>query len=240
MTTGVINKKNNLIENPSRVPRCLLKRIVMVMVCAILLPGLSGCRLPWINSPAVLESGLSPSESKKYNEAVNAYLAKDYQNAVRYFAAIREQTANPVAARLALYGLACSRIMMAATPKDYREALALWETWLQCAPSKYDRENPVLFGPIIKEKMIFSLIPLHHSDGINNGQDNFRWFMYRANGELHRLKRQLETTRQGIEDRDQKIITLKKEIQRLEKQINAFEKIDQKIQNKKNAIPVAE
>lgn len=216
------------------------KPVVMILICFILGVSASGCRLPWANSPAVLDAGMSPAESKKYHQAVDAYLAGDYQNAGTGFATIREQTANPAAARMALYGLACSRIMTAVTPKDYREALALWDTWVQCAQNRHDRENPILLKPIMRDKMIFSQVPLNNGSGVDTGQSNFRWFMFRANGELERVKRQLETARQGIEVRDERIVSLKKEIDRLKKQINAFEKIDQKIQKKKNAIPVAD
>ena len=43
---------------------------------------------------------------------------------------------------------------------------------------------------------LFSLIPLHNS-GTKSGKDNFRWFMFRANGELHRLKKQLSAITQA-------------------------------------------
>lgn len=220
----------------------IFQRLAIAVFCIGIIMSTGGCRWPWPGQPAVLESGVSPAEMRKYAEAVKTYQTGNYEAAGKSFAAMREQTANPVAARMALYGLACSRLMMATTPKDYQEALALWDTWVHCAPTRQDRENPVLFAPIIKNKMIFSLIPLQSTGGGTgeDNQDDFRGFMLRANNELQRLKRQLESARQGIEDRDKKIKTLEKEIYRLDQQIKAFETIDQKIQKKKNAIPSAD
>lgn len=175
---------------------------------------------------------------KRYLEAVNAYQTAQYEVADKRFEAIREQTTNPATSRMALYGLACTRLMMATTPEDYQQALALWDTWLQCAPSRYDRENPTLFDPIIEKKMVFSMIPL--KDGTSDDQDPTQWFMLRANNELHKLKFQLENAQQSIENRDVKIKSLEKEISRLNEQIKALETIDQKIQKKKNSIPSAD
>ena len=243
MTIGVIDRQ-------AVIPGCTqplhfgkIWRTAVPLLCILLfLFTFAGCRVPWSTSPAVLESGLSPAEMKQYFDAVSTYQAGNFQDAAIQFAAIREQTANPTAARMALYGLACARIMTASTPKEYREALALWDTWLQCARTRHDRENPILLGPIIRDKMVFSHIPLHDGETVQDqsDQENYRWFMFRANGELQRLKSRLERARQDIDDKNEKIEVLEKEIDRLKKQINAFEKIDQKIQKKKNAIPINE
>jgi hypothetical protein len=189
-----------------------------------------------------MEPGLSPSEAKKYEDAVNAYKAKAYEQSANRFAAIREQTANPTMARMALYGLACARLMLADTPKKYQDAIALWDTWVQCAPSKTENENPTLLAPLLANKMIFSNIPLDgEAVAVTEPAPSVpQWFVVRANQEIQRLKAQLDTAGQNLESKDKKVKTLEKEIERLNEQIKAFESIDQKIQKKKNAIPSAE
>lgn len=214
-------------------------RILLLLTFIVFSLTAEGCQGNWPFEPKVLDSGVSPNEMKKYSEAVNAYQAGDYDAADKRFAAIREQTANPTTSRMALYGLACTRLMKARTPEDYRQALALWQTWVQCAPKKHDKENPSLLDPVIERKMVFSLIPLK-GDKITDSEDPGRWFMLRANNELQKMKFQLENAQQSIENRDLKIKALEKEISRLNEQIKALETIDQKIQKKKNSIPSAD
>jgi hypothetical protein len=199
----------------------------------------TGCLGSWPLQNQVLESEIAPAEMKQYLQAVNSYQAAHYETAAKQFAAIREQSANPVASRMALYGLACSRLMVAKSPDDYRQALALWDTWVQCATTKYDRENPTLFDPILEQKMVFSMIPLKEGEAVDL-EDPSRWFMLRANNELQKLRYQLVSAQQDIDDRDKRIKALEKELARLNEQIKALETIDQKIQKKKNSIPSAD
>lgn len=208
---------------------------------ACLLPALfsSGCQWPLKTRPTVLPSGFSPLELEKYNTAKATYLEGKYPESAKQFALIREQTANPSMARMALYGLACSKLMVANTPKEYHEALGLWQTWVQCAVPAKEHEDPVLFQPIIDRKLLISNIPLsaNSNEAIEEGDYITRWFIIRAGQEMERLRGQLEVANQKIENRDKKIKTFKAEIIRLNEQIKAFETIDQKIQKKKNAIP---
>jgi hypothetical protein len=222
-------------------PNTILIGIIWILVCLGMVVA-TGCNWRGLFRPTVMESGLVPSEAKKYEDAVNAYKLKAYEQSANRFAAIREQTANPAMARMALYGLACARLMLADTPKKYQDAIALWDTWVQCAPSKTEFENPTLLAPLLSDKMIFSHIPLDgESVAVTEPAPAVpQWFVVRANQELQRLRNQLDTAGQNLESRDKKIKTLEKEIERLNEQIKAFESIDQKIQKKKNAIPSAE
>ncbi|MFZ1985974.1 MAG: hypothetical protein WAU91_16265 [Desulfatitalea sp.] len=173
---------------------------------------------------------------------MNVYKAQAYDQAVNRFTAIREHTANPTMARMALFGIACSRLMLAETPKAYKDAVALWDTWVQCAPTQQEEENPTLLAPLVANKMIFSHISFD-AEGVaatEKAPSVPQWFVVRANQEIQRLKNQLDAAGQNVEARDKKIKTLEKEVERLNEQIKAFESIDQKIQKKKNAIPTAE
>ncbi len=213
-------------------------RLAIALLCFGASIVVVGCPATWQPQPKVVESEISPSEMKQYLEAVKSYQNAQYEGAAKQFAAIREQSGNPVATRMALYGLACSRLMAAKTPDEYRQALALWETWVQCAPTKTDAENPTLFKPIIEQKMVFSLIPLKSGEAVDL-EDPTRWFMLRANNELQKLKYQLVSAQQDSDEKEKRIRSLEKEIDRLNDQIKALETIDQKIQKKKNSIPSA-
>lgn len=203
----------------------------------------AGCNWRAWPGPATVESGQPPAEVKKYGEAVNAYKAKAYDQAAQKFTVVREQTGNPVMARMGLYGLACTRLMQANTPQEYQAAIALWDTWVQSAPKNNpEYEDPALLAPLMAEKMLFSHIPLNKDGLESNVVEPFvpQWFLVRANRELQRLKVQVSAAEQNLETRDKKISALEKEIERLNEQIKAFESIDQKIQKKKNAIPSAD
>ncbi|MBI5063920.1 MAG: hypothetical protein HZB87_10785 [Desulfatitalea sp.] len=219
-----------------------LQRIAWILVGLSLMVA-TGCNWYALSGPTSLEPGLAPAEAKKYGEAVSAYKAKAYDQSTQKFTALREQTANPVMARMALYGLACTRLMQANTPKEYQEAIALWETWVQSAPKKKpEYEDPALLAPLLAEKMLFSHIPLD-KDGLASIATEPvvpQWLLVRSNQELQRLKSQVAAAEQNLDSRDKKIKALEKEIERLNEQIKAFESIDQKIQKKKNAIPSAE
>lgn len=216
-----------------------LRHIALVLVCmgCIVIP--EGCRFPLSVKPAIQQSALSPVELKNYRNAVDVYTASDYKKAARQFESIREQTADPVMFRMALFGLACSRLMSADSIEEYQNALNLWDTWVKCAPLQRKSEDPLLFAPFIKEKMIFSPIA-RGAERTDSANAPAARLLSGSPGDMQRVKAQLEDAARSIDLRDKKIKELEKEISRLNDQINAFEKIDQKIQKKKSAIPSAD
>lgn len=200
----------------------------------------AGCNWRALSGPTAMESGLAPAEARNYGEAVAAYKARAYDQSAQKFIAIREQTANPAMARMALYGLACTRLMQADSPQAYQEAISLWNTWVESAPKKKpEYEDPALLAPLLSEKMLFSNIPLDKANLESSTMEPTvpQWLLVRANQELQRLRSQQAAAEEALDARDKKIKSLEKEIERLNAQIKAFESIDQKIQKKKNAIP---
>ncbi|KJS32896.1 MAG: hypothetical protein VR64_05040 [Desulfatitalea sp. BRH_c12] len=220
-----------------------LKRIsklhtsILILACLAVLAA-AGCRAPFFR-PVAQKAAFSSSEMKKYAEALNAYRAQDYATSARHFATLREQAAGDDVARVALYGIACSRLMSAETIKEYRDAMALWDRWMRSPPVRPPyHENAAMMAPILKEKMIFSFILLDSEEFKDEkNQDAVDVFISQVDRESQRLKPKLDNTVQSIDQRDEKIKALEKEIARLNQQIKDFESIDQKIQKKKSAIP---
>lgn len=146
---------------------------------------------------------------------------------------------------MALYGLACSKLMAAKTPTEYNDAMMLWLRWIENAPDEFDYENPMLVGALLQEKMLFSNIPLtsNKAQKESKAQEESpepmvsRWLLIRSKQELDRLRRELDAVREALEKRKKKNQAQQKEIVKLKRQIKALETIDQKIQKKKNAIP---
>jgi hypothetical protein len=164
---------------------------------------------------------------------------KQYDLAAERFEAIRQQTTNKRFALMALYGLACSRLMAADSPGEYQEALILWDNWIQHVPDSCAYEDTALFDPLIRNKMLFSNIPMTaDKEGIIDLDATVpRWLFIRSQQELNRLNAETEIARQNLEKRQKQIQSLEREIDELKRQIKALETIDQKIQKKKNSIP---
>jgi TolA-binding protein len=241
----ILSRAVEPVQNTCR-PLLHLKTRFLVVLAGLalcMIAGVAGCRMPGQSRPA-LDVGPSPVELKKYDDAVAVYLSAKYGEAAQAFDAIREQTNDPGVARMALYGLACSRLMTADDPQAYHDAVALWNAWVQCANKDNGpyRESPRLLAPVIQDKMLFSHIPLVAADASDGevGQMVPRWLVVEANRELQKMKQRLTDEQLKSSNREKKIESLEKEIMRLKQQIKAFETIDQKIQKKKNAIPSAD
>lgn len=218
--------------------RTAIRRILWGCVCALLLLAW-GCRFPLPIAMSQVESSPSPAEMKQYRKAVAAYHQKSYLESAELFEAIRTATENKRFALMALYGLACSKLMVAKTPNEYNDAMMLWLRWVENAPEEFDYENPMLVGALLKEKMLFSNIPLASDKAQEESPEPMvsRWLLIRSKEELDRLRRELDSSREALVKRKKINQAQQKEIVRLKRQIKALETIDQKIQKKKNAIP---
>jgi TolA-binding protein len=212
-----------------------------VLVCSVCLGVLAstGCSDLVLFRPTQVKSHPSAEAKKMYNQAIAAYMDKQYVLAAVRFEAIRQQTTNKRFALMALYGAACSRLMAAESPREYQEALVLWDNWIEHVPDTCDCEDSALFDPLIKNKMLFSNLPMTAQQPNNIDLDATvpRWLFIRSQQELTRLKAEVDESQDSLEKREKKIQSLEKDIDELKNQIKALETIDQKIQKKKNAIP---
>lgn len=220
-------------------PRPVAVLAFIIMCCGLTLMA-TGC--PWaVRPPAAVTPGELPAPAlQAHEEAVRRYMQGDHEGAAKRFAVLREQTGNPVMARMALYGEACARLMAAETVSDYSRALALWEAWLDTDPAATGHEDARLFAPLVREKMIFSHMPPDLDAPAGNGQQNPgapKWYMVEANQALRQMTLRLDATEQQVKNKEHQIKVLENEIDRLNQQIEAFEKIDQRIQERKSAIP---
>jgi hypothetical protein len=199
----------------------------------------TGCQGTWLFKPAQVSSQPSSEVMKQYRQGVALYEQKQYVDAAERFDAIRQQTTDKHFALMALYGQACSRLMAANTPQEYSDALALWDRWIMHVPDTCDCEDAALLDPLIKNKMIFSNIPLtpENPAEVQSGASVPQWLLFKSKEEQDRLKGELEAAQQTLERRHKRIQSLEKDIEELKGQIKALETIDQKIQKKKNAIP---
>ena len=188
------------------------------------------------------ESHPSVEEIREYRQAIDAYQKTAYLEAAQSFEVVRTQTRDKRFALMALYGLACSKLMAANTPEAYTEALQLWQEWVDNAPKKVDYENPAFADALIKEKMLFSNIPMKKESEEKPEPETMvsRWLLIQSKVELDRLRGELKAAKETLDKRQKLIQDREKKIGELRRQIKALETIDQKIQKKKDAIPSAE
>ena len=218
------------------------KRYIACLLICLVVALCDGCRFGWPPQKQDAVTQPSPVALKLYRQAVAAYQAGEYATADKRFTDLRKRNMDMGLDRMALYGLACTRLMRAKTPKEYRQALALWENWVQMTQQDYQNESPMLLDPLIREKMLFSNIPLTPP---GNGEIDpepkvSQWMLINAANELGRVKSKLAATEETALKRKKRIGALEKEIAELQRQIKALETIDQKIQKKKSAIPSAD
>jgi hypothetical protein len=215
--------------------------IACLLICLAI--GLcSGCRFGWPPQKQDAVSQPSPAALKQYRQAIAAYQTGEYAIADKRFTDLRKNNIDEGLDRMALYGLACTRLTRAETPAEYRQALALWVNWVQLTQQDYHSESPILLDPLVREKMLFSNIPL---TPMGNGEIDpeskvAQWMLINVANELGRVKKQLTSTEKTAQKRKKRIGELEKEIAELQRQIEALETIDQKIQKKKSAIPSAD
>ncbi len=218
------------------------RHLVFFIISVGVLLG-SGCRFPWTAQPSIIEVGPAPEALKAYGAATAKFQAGAYEDAANQFANLRDHSADKRVARMALFGLALSRLVAADTPEDHLQALKLWENWIQVAPDVRDHENAALFDALVQEKMLLSNIPPGTPEKTPPVADDTavpNWLFIRTKLEMDRLRGQLEESQAKLKKQQTQVERLKKEIATLKQQIKALEAIDQKIQKKKNAIPSAE
>jgi tetratricopeptide (TPR) repeat protein len=224
------------------------KKICCGLVCVtVFLLGGCGTFQPF--APAKVESLPSPAEMQQYQQATAEYQQKNYIQAAESFEAIRTQTRDKRFALTALYGLALSKLMAAKTPKEYNDAVQLWQRWVDNVPDNFTYENPVLASSLIQDKMLFSNIPLstemasERAKQLPSASEKVpdpmvsRWLLIKSKLELDRLRNELEASNKALEKRKKTIRARNREIKELKRRFEALENIDQKIQEKKNAIP---
>jgi hypothetical protein len=221
--------------------RAELQRAVFYSVCLVVIVS-TGCSEFWLFKPTQVRSHPSAEAKKQYNQAVAAYMDKQYVLAAARFDVIRQQTTNKRFALMALSGAACARLMAAESPREYQDALILWDNLIQHVPDTCAYEDSALFDPLIRNKMLFSNIPMtaEKADNIDLDATVPRWLFIRSQQELARLNAEAEAAQQNLDRHQKKIQSLEKEIDDLKGQIKALETIDQKIQKKKNAIPTTD
>jgi len=152
-----------------------------------------------------------------------AFQNGNYQKAFEIYRTLSQLAENSKIRRKALYGLACTRLILSKNTKDFDEAIILWDAWSQLVPPKIVDEDPRMLKPLLLDKVFPKIIKkkINTREPIDKNE---------ANSEI-------------LKSRDDKILQLQKqlkimenEVETLRHQIRSLEEIDQDIFEKKKDI----
>ncbi len=175
----------------------------------------------------------SDSGAGELKEGTLAFDRGDYPRAAAIFEVLSEDARDDVISRRALFGLAASRLMLAQTPDEYREAINLWECWSRQAPWKTDDEDPHMVTPFLEQMTHHNIaeIRLNKTDKVppaaRDGNSNNNIALY---------KNLLQSREKEIEQLKSKLDAREKEIRRLKHQITSLEEIHLKYQERKQEV----
>ncbi len=159
-----------------------------------------------------------------------AFRRGDYPEAQHYFEGVSKHAVDEDVRRKALYGLACTRLVVARTADDYKAAMNLWQLWNQLAPPEMIDEDPRMITLLLPRlyPTELNLISSAPQDVSSSGSKN-------SSTPLVKVVKDKECERQ-LRENDREVQRLKRQIKTLRLQIEALEAIHRKIQEKKKEV----
>ena len=152
-----------------------------------------------------------------------AFQNGDYQKALEIYSILSQLADNAKTRRKALYGLACTRLILSENTKDLDEAIVLWDAWSQLVPPEIVDEDPRMLKPLLLDKAFPEKIKKKISTRkkIDKNEDSSEILKARDN-KILQLQKQLKI--------------MENEVETLRHQISSLEEIDQDIFEKKKDI----
>lgn len=153
-----------------------------------------------------------------------AFQNSDYQKALEIYRTLSQLARNEDVRRKSLYGLACTRLMLAESPDELSESIVLWDVWRQLEPKQKKNIEQALLRPLLMQKELPEKNPEQpdDSESISDANTALEKTIADKNTEIVRLK--------------SKIKNMEKEIKKLKHQLLTLEAIDQNIKQKMTEI----
>ena len=200
----------------------------LVMICCGL--SLSACvHIPEVQ-PAK-ESTLNHDAAwNAWEEGLAAFQRGDYRTAQKYFEGVSKRALDETLRRKGLYGLACTRLVVAQTPDEYNAALNLWELWNQMAPPELVGEDPRMVAQLLPRLYPTELTKISPASEVPPPGSS------RSSATpAVRVVKDKECEKQ-LRESERELQRLKRQIRTLRLQIEALEAIHRKIQEKKKEV----
>jgi hypothetical protein len=156
---------------------------------------------PWWGDNSVKQLHARLDEGNQLFEVGN------YSAAAAVFQDLRE-TGRSEVVRPALYGLACSRFMLASNKEEWIEAVTILELWQRVVPVALEQEDPRMLLSLFEGERL----PGGSNDEMDGRQDskeNFLWWFFNY--------------KERTEELEEQIVSLNNEIEAYREQRNAME-----------------
>jgi len=194
------------------------------IVFACLLPVLSaGCSHTHNLIQDIQNTSAPSADANELARGDDAFHNNDFQKALEIYSSLSQLSKDDKIRRKALYGMACTRLIMADNVNDLNEAIILFDTWSQLLPTDIETEDPRMLKPVILRKALPGVTEERIKKRSNTSKNK------------ENLK-QLEAKDSEILRLQTRVKEMAQEIQTLKRQISSLEAIDQKIQEKKKEI----
>ncbi len=176
----------------------------------------------------------------------------DIQKASEIFQNLINDSDNEHIRRKALYGLACTRLILANNKEQFSDAVVLWENWSRLRGAKLGNEDPRMCSPLF-QKIAPSFTELscpkvESTEQSVEPDDEDEPEQISETGSLSKSDnssqkppscyRMLKSREKEIRNLKTVNAKMKKDIQMLKDQLNSLEAIHRKIQEKKKEISV--
>lgn len=119
-------------------------------ILLVLSLSLAGCALS--QKHLTSEQIAFQEEMKEVKNGYAAFQSDDFEQAAKTFSELYESSRHDDIKRKALYGLACSKLILADSLESRNAAIDLWQQWLELLPddmAESDDEDPRLMTPLL-------------------------------------------------------------------------------------------
>jgi hypothetical protein len=148
-----------------------------------------------------------------------AFQNKDYEKALGIYRMLSQLARNEDIRRKALYGLACTRLLLSESPEELSESIILWDVWSQLESQETKDGYPILLRPLLLQKGFPEKREKEKKPDVNNS-----------------LKRTISNKDREIKLLKNRIKKMEQEIKKLTHQLSSLEAIDKNIKKKMTEI----
>lgn len=197
--------------------------LLLGLALGIGLYGLAGCGSFLDRQYFATESRNTDADWYTLCRGNNAFHQGQYGRSIEIFSNLSQLASMETVRRQALYGLACTKLVLAKNVAEMNESIVLWNTWCQLLPETMGWEDPRMLTPLLSQKLKAVNVPPKKNDAVLIRKPKVDPGILQAKD-------------QKIAELNTKLTEMKMEIDTLKHQISSLEAIDQKIQEKKKEI----
>lgn len=165
-------------------------------------------------------------ELRLWREGVESFSRSDYEKAMVLFETLSECARDPEMSRMALFGFASTRLILAKNQAEFHEAMVLLNCWKEIAPAEMSSEDPRLLLSALERFSGFNAAEAQRPKMYRKDRDIVYSNLLACRNSLQLKEREMERMKSRLESRD-------REIKKLKSQIESLEAIHQKFQERK-------